>query len=55
MACYNRQNQIFWLICDAFRVKLPGIDHSTIIVQADPGTCGILPTMHCKSVKMEDI
>ena len=27
----------------------------TIIVRADPGTCDILPTMHCKSVKKEDI
>ena len=25
-----------------------------IIVWADPGTCDILPTMHCKSVNMAD-
>ena len=27
----------------------------TILIQGDPGTYDILPTMHCKSVKMEDI
>ena len=27
----------------------------TKIGQADPGTCNTLPTMHCKSVKIEDI
>ena len=26
-----------------------------IIVRADQGTCDILSTMHCKSIKMEDI
>ena len=37
--------------------EVPGYcaPYCAMIVRADLGTCDILPIMHCKSVKMEDI
>ena len=55
----NRQNQICAMLADSWCIKdeIPGHcpPNSSILVQEDQGICNILPTMHCKSVKMEDI
>ena len=47
-----------WLIRGELMVKFPDIVPEiikAIIVRADPGTCHILTTMHCKAVNMTDI
>ena len=52
---FNRQNQLPATLANSQRneAEVPGC--CTIILRADQGTFDILPTMHCKSVKMEDI
>ena len=54
----NRQNQISAMSANSWYIEgeVPEYypPNCTILVWADPGTCDILPTMHCKLVKMED-
>ena len=49
-ACKYRQNQISAMLAYSRGGYCP--QNCTMLVQADQGTRDILPTIHCKSVKM---